>query len=582
MSLIDSDPGAQLVDLTSPTFTGDMIFRRQHAQMSSTYTQTQDLSDPPTCTGNVDGNVPSHMGGIYNSTRSVSFGTDLPHRHSQSQEFRYDTMQPGMFSIPGPYPRPMEPRPFSSYRDLEVPVTPINTFSDRGNTYTPRGVVGELNMNLPSLNTTSLVNASASTYPATYIPGTPFGPVGQSRRTDYAIPNVMTPISSRDPLLTPRPTYESQIYTEPRTVITTPSYNVDSSRMGPMEPNSMGFNQSVNTPLNLSGEYAIPRKNKAFEPETFDGSPMGTEWSEYIIHFEQIAQWNNWSDLQRAQALTIKLRGEAQKLLSSLTYAQFMDYNTLKRALSQRFNPEEREIAYRCEFKNRKRMKNEQPSDYGYILQRLGRKAYPNMPYSALEVHILDQFIMGLGCLELQKHVQFHHPKTLEQAINLATEYKAVCKNLDKIVKPALTEPGETTSSSQIETAPTVTSLRQIEKPSFTLDDLEKVVKRVVEQTLLDSPNQGGKKGAQPPSNKTTHTYGGPKRGKVQSPKTNYQAEATHAQNKSEVSHSRNNPQEPRKPACSYCGRDNHVETRCWVKLRDLEAQTKQTSNPLN
>lgn len=55
----------------------------------------------------------------------------------------------------------------------------------------------------------------------------------------------MTPISSRDPLLTPRPTYESQIYTEPRTVNTTPSYNVDSSRMGPMEPNSMGFNQSV-------------------------------------------------------------------------------------------------------------------------------------------------------------------------------------------------------------------------------------------------------------------------------------------------------------------------------------------------
>ena len=128
MSLIDSDPGAQLVDLTSPTFTGYMIFRRQHAQMSSTYTQTQNLSDPPTCTSNVDGNVPSHMGGIYNSTRSVSFSTDLPHRHSQSEEFRYDTMQPGMFSTPGPYPRPMEPRPFSSYRDLEVPVTPINTF----------------------------------------------------------------------------------------------------------------------------------------------------------------------------------------------------------------------------------------------------------------------------------------------------------------------------------------------------------------------------------------------------------------------------------------------------------------------
>lgn len=40
-----------------------------------------------------------------------------------------------------------------------------------GNTYTTRGVVEELGMNLPSLNTTSLVNASASTYPAIISPG---------------------------------------------------------------------------------------------------------------------------------------------------------------------------------------------------------------------------------------------------------------------------------------------------------------------------------------------------------------------------------------------------------------------------
>lgn len=205
MSLIDSDRDAQLVDLTSPTFTGDMIFRRQHAQMSSTYTQTQGLSDPPTCTANVDSNVPSHMGGIYNNTRSVSFSTDLPHRHSQSQEFRYDTMPTGMFSNPGSYPGLIESRPFPSFSDSEVPVTPINIFPDRGIAYTPRGVVGELGMNLPSLNTTSLVNSRASAYPTTYIPGTPFGPIGQSRRTD-AIANVSTPILSRDTLLTP-PSY---------------------------------------------------------------------------------------------------------------------------------------------------------------------------------------------------------------------------------------------------------------------------------------------------------------------------------------------------------------------------------------
>ena len=96
-------------------------------------------------------------------------------------------------------------------------------------------------------------------------------------------------------------------------------------------------------------------KTKILEPDSFDGSEKGPEISEYLIHFEQIALWNNWTPDQKARMLSIKLKGEAQKLLSTLTITQLADYETLRQALVHRFNPKERQLAYRCEFRNRRR-----------------------------------------------------------------------------------------------------------------------------------------------------------------------------------------------------------------------------------
>ena len=67
--------------------------------------------------------------------------------------------------------------------------------------------------------------------------------------------------------------------------------------------------------LDASGNFpnvsnASSSKNKMLEAGTFDGKSCA-EWAEYIIHFEQIAEWNNWSNTQKAKMLSIKLRGEA-------------------------------------------------------------------------------------------------------------------------------------------------------------------------------------------------------------------------------------------------------------------------------
>ena len=56
---------------------------------------------------------------------------------------------------------------------------------------------------------------------------------------------------------------------------------------------------------------------KEIFPDNFDGSGK-SEWSYFIVHFEQVATWNGWSDVQKAQALGIHLRGEAERLLSDM------------------------------------------------------------------------------------------------------------------------------------------------------------------------------------------------------------------------------------------------------------------------
>ena len=80
--------------------------------------------------------------------------------------------------------------------------------------------------------------------------------------------------------------------------------------------------------------------------------------------------------------------------------------------------------------------------------------------------------------------MQFHHPETLEAAINHAIEYTAVVGNLDKITKPSLTDEREVTagvSKMDSQSCSTVSSLRPMElKPSFSIQDLEQAVGQIV------------------------------------------------------------------------------------------------------
>ena len=138
----------------------------------------------------------------------------------------------------------------------------------------------------------------------------------------------------------------------------------------------------------------------------------------------------------------------------------------MKQIITDRYAPKEKDVAYRCQLRYRKREKGESVSDHGHHLSRLARKAYPNLTLSQLEMYVIDQFITGLGNYELQKHVQFGHPKSMNAAIGLATEYEALDGSVDRVRKPRV-------SSEQI--APIVSNENDVHQ-SITLDQIDKLL----------------------------------------------------------------------------------------------------------
>ena len=182
-------------------------------------------------------------------------------------------------------------------------------------------------------------------------------------------------------------------------------------------------------PMTTSSRNGKPLGRKERIPDKFNGTT--SEWQDYFRHFETVAGWNGWKEEERAMQLIMCLTGQAQQILGDVPAHVLNDYFTLVAELNRRFNPAERDEAYRMEFRSRRRKAGESPMEFGYALRRLASKAFPSVSCSEQEVWIIDQFATGLGSRELRKHVKFGHPKTLHAAISLAVEFETFEGSVD-------------------------------------------------------------------------------------------------------------------------------------------------------
>ena len=177
----------------------------------------------------------------------------------------------------------------------------------------------------------------------------------------------------------------------------------------------------ASNPCQTDTEKLPHRKQK--EPDKYDGEKV--EWQDFIVHFETVATWNGWTDLEKGLQLATCLRGKAQKVLSELKPSQKSNYITLTSVLAKRFNPPHRENAFRAVLRQRRRLPKESLMDFGCEVSRLAQKAYPEFPYEALDQVSREQFVRGLSDVDMKRHVDLQNPSSLEEAISLATQFES-------------------------------------------------------------------------------------------------------------------------------------------------------------
>ncbi len=83
--------------------------------------------------------------------------------------------------------------------------------------------------------------------------------------------------------------YNLSAHPQPHRTLTSPATDIN-----PVTPQPYQISQTqVHSPV-----------ARSIEPDNFSGDDH-TEWADYLVHFEQCATWNGWSEEQKAKMLSI-------------------------------------------------------------------------------------------------------------------------------------------------------------------------------------------------------------------------------------------------------------------------------------
>ena len=160
-----------------------------------------------------------------------------------------------------------------------------------------------------------------------------------------------------------------------------------------------------------------PGQNKRpkIMPDQYDGK---MSWIDYLAYFEICCEINGWNLAQRAQYLSVSLRGAACQVMCNLPAHKRRDYRELIQALGRRFNPEKQSELYRVQLRNLTRKAND-------TLPELGQQAYPGANAKVMDALGRDYFIDSLEDPDLRWRIYQAKPETLDDTICIAVEFEA-------------------------------------------------------------------------------------------------------------------------------------------------------------
>ena len=172
------------------------------------------------------------------------------------------------------------------------------------------------------------------------------------------------------------------------------------------------------------GMYTTRRQPLALDK--FDG--VSREWEDYQEHLGQVAGWNGWTEAETVMQLGAALRPPASTVMRDLAPSQKQNLSLLTQALSSRFAPQGRQVAYRTDYYNRVQIKGESVDDFGRALKYLYRKAFPLKDIEGDEYELVERYSQGLWYENVQEDVRRAKCHTLDEAITTAIEGQSIAK----------------------------------------------------------------------------------------------------------------------------------------------------------
>ncbi|KAL5516105.1 hypothetical protein EMCRGX_G001376 [Ephydatia muelleri] len=164
-------------------------------------------------------------------------------------------------------------------------------------------------------------------------------------------------------------------------------------------------------------------------------------WSQWIYHFENVAEVNEWEDAKRVLWLKVRLTGRAQIAYQQLSDITKANYGDTKKALKERFEPASQTARYLAEFENRRKKKTDGWADFAEDLRSLVEKAYPALQEEAKAQIALSHYLRQLDQPMTSFSVKQRTPKSLDEAVSATLEIESYQIGLPKIESGAVGVP---------------------------------------------------------------------------------------------------------------------------------------------
>ena len=151
----------------------------------------------------------------------------------------------------------------------------------------------------------------------------------------------------------------------------------------------------------------------------YDGK---ANWEAFQAQFELLAKAGRWSAEEKALQLAMCLTGDALTSLLLLNPDDRSDHDALVGALKRRFGLCSAASLLRSELCSRKRRPGEPLRELANDIEGLVHRTYTHMPPVIQSELARDYFLQGLLPADLRTQTLLAHPKSLQEALELATE----------------------------------------------------------------------------------------------------------------------------------------------------------------